>query len=263
VVSGGQSKFLFEPDRIFYLSNTDKDWERIAQSEPYYGVLTNYQFLAANLDKNAEKKFWQSGERHIDKVFTHIEKHLRVGFFPKNTLDFGCGVGRLLKPLAQRSKMVTGVDVSATMLKLAAKNVAEDGGGHIRLSSGLQGYQPASFDFIHSYIVFQHIPVSRGYELLEELLLLLKSGGIGVLHFTYDNYSRKSWLKKIQDWPFAKQVGNLLQKKAINEPVMQMNEYDLDNIFTRLSSNGCENLFIDFTDHGVKGAILYFQKGQA
>ena len=245
------------------MSNTDKEWERIAQSEPYFGVLTHQQFLTENFDKKAEQKFWESGERHVDLVFVNIEKHLRVGFYPENTLDFGCGVGRLLKPLVKRSKYVTGVDVSATMLELAAKNLSEGDSGNVRLVSNLQDNQPESFDFIHSYIVFQHIPATRGYQLMDELLMLLKTGGIAVLHFTFDNYSRKSWLKKVQNWPLAKQAGNLLQKKAINEPVMQMNEYDLNRILAQLNAHGCKNVFVDFTDHGVRGAVLYFEKGQA
>jgi hypothetical protein len=81
------------------LSSTDKEWERIAQTEPFFGVLTNQQFLTANLNAEAEKRFWASGERHISTVFNNIAKHLQSNFAPQRVLDFGCGIGRLIKPL--------------------------------------------------------------------------------------------------------------------------------------------------------------------
>ena len=41
------------------------------------------------------------------------------------------------------------------------------------------------FDFIHSYIVFQHIPRRKGLQLLKLLLNKLETGGICAIHFTY------------------------------------------------------------------------------
>ena len=96
-------------------SSSDKEWERIGRKEPYYGVWTDDSFLTATRDEHAEERFWSSGERHVKSVFKFICTHLEPDFTPQNTLDFGCGVGRVLCPLAEKSTKASGVDVSASM----------------------------------------------------------------------------------------------------------------------------------------------------
>jgi hypothetical protein len=44
------------------------------------------------------------------------------------------------------------------------------------------------YDFIHSYIVFQHIPVERGKRIFEKLLAHLETGGEKWLRKTGQRY---------------------------------------------------------------------------
>ena len=55
-------------------------------------------------------------------ILSNIHKHLDPGFQPINALDFGCGVGRLVIPLAKISTSAVGIDVSESMLAEARKN---------------------------------------------------------------------------------------------------------------------------------------------
>ena len=48
-------------------------------------------------------------------------------FERRAALDYGCGVGRLTLPLAERCEHVYGVDVSPSMLREAARNAARMG----------------------------------------------------------------------------------------------------------------------------------------
>ena len=50
--------------------------------------------------------------------------------------------------------------------------------------NGLDTLAPASFDLIHSYLVFQHIAVSRGELILRKLISLIAKGGMGTIHLT-------------------------------------------------------------------------------
>jgi len=244
------------------LASTDKEWERLGRTEPLYGVWTDEQFLSASRDKEAEERFWASGERRIESVFRTIEKHIQTGFRPEEALDFGCGVGRLLLPMSVRCTRVTGVDVSVSMLKVARDQLSNRSVANVSLVHAGDGsfLGPGYFDFIHSYIVFQHIPLSRGYTILGQLLERLKPGGIAVLHFSYKNHTRNRWLRILHKLPPGKIIGNLLRGKSPHEPVMQMNEYDLSRVLECVQPVSDEGVHIEFTDHGVLGAVLYFRR---
>jgi hypothetical protein len=52
----------------------------------------------------------------------------------------------------------------------------------------------------------------------------------------------------------------LLKGRAFGEPMMQMNEYNLNRIFEFLQDAGCHHALIRFTDHGVRGIVVFFQQ---
>jgi hypothetical protein len=67
-------------------------WERFAEADPYTYILTDL--------KSADpKKFWESGERTVQtELLPMIRERAirrRIG------LELGCGVGRLLFPMAR------------------------------------------------------------------------------------------------------------------------------------------------------------------
>ena len=93
--------------------DTDRDWEQIGRTKPYHGVLANPQFL--NPGPEDLRDFFTSGERDIRRVLASLRKAFGP-FEPKSALDFGCGVGRLLIPLARECGHAFGVDVSEPML---------------------------------------------------------------------------------------------------------------------------------------------------
>ena len=152
------------------VNDSDRDWERFGESDPYFAVLTAPEFHG-RLAAPEREKFFESGETHIDAVFSVIRDRLDGSFNPTRALDFGCGVGRLLLPLAARCKEVTGVDVSRSMLAEARRNCDAAGAPQVRLllsDDNLTAVNGA-FEFIHSYIVLQHIPVARGERIIRGL----------------------------------------------------------------------------------------------
>tara|TARA_R110002124_G_scaffold55646_8_gene157553 strand:+ start:768 stop:1505 length:738 start_codon:yes stop_codon:yes gene_type:complete len=241
--------------------NSDEDWETYGAQNPYYGVISNEKFLAENLNEQAMADFWQSGQDDINTVFQTINTHIDPEFQPLNALDFGCGVGRLLFAISSRCGHATGVDVSPSMLAEAKRQAAGKAIENVSFieSQDCRELGEQKYCLVHSYIVFQHIPEDRGYVLLDKLLASLRSGGVGVLHFTFSN--RRFWYwRLLRRVPFNKQFRNLLKGKPPNAPHMQMNEYDLNIIMRKLWSLGVNNFHVTFTDHGVVGAIIYFKK---
>src|SRR6266550_1447345 len=168
------------------INNSDKDWERFGKTDPYFAVLTAPEFHG-RLSDSERAKFFASGEGHIDTIFSIARERLDPSFAPARALDFGCGVGRLLLPLAQRCREVTGVDVSPSMLDEARRNCDAAGAKDVQLVQGDDDLSAVAgpFDFVHTYIVLQHIPVERGERLVRKLAAKLAPGGIGMFHVPY------------------------------------------------------------------------------
>ncbi|MEA2237251.1 MAG: hypothetical protein QOC81_1975 [Thermoanaerobaculia bacterium] len=224
------------------------DWESLAQSEPFFAVLTDERFLRERMSGDDLRAFFASGDSDIAHIFDLIA---RPDFSPRTALDFGCGVGRLTRALAKRVERVAGVDVAPSMLRLARENVPD-----ATFSAAIPNER---FDLIVSLIVFQHIPVRRGEELLEELLGCLSDDGVAVLQFTFRRPG--SFLRRIARTirgrvPLVHLVAQRLRGER-PMPYMQMNEYDLRRVTAILRRRGCDEIRVVPTDHGgIKGAIL-------
>jgi SAM-dependent methyltransferase len=244
--------------------DSEYQWDLFGKTDPYYGVLTSDKFKKENIDENAIKDFFEYGQNYIDFVIRTIRNHLDDTFQPDRCLDFGCGVGRLVIPLSPISNSVLGVDVSESMLKEAQKNC------HDRYLENVEFIKPddqlsnisGTFNFINSFIVFQHIPRRRGEYILTKLIKLLAENGIGALHFTYYvnqkcrilNYARKII-------PHLYNVMNLIKGRDFNYPYMELNYYKFNKLLKILQDNNCNNCYIRFTNHpNMLGVILFFQK---
>lgn len=120
------------------------------------------------------------------------------------------------------------------------------------------------FDFVHMFIVLQHIPVTQGYQIIDKLVSLVCKGGYGMVHFTFSN--QKSTIKNAVDslksqYSFVRGLNNLLKGKSPNTPVMQMNNYNLEAVFKLLLKHQLERVSLEFTDHGgFLGVCIYFEK---
>lgn len=253
--------------------NTDEAWEAWGKQDPYFGVITDPKFRKSNLDTATKDAFFLSGEHHIAYVKRAIHAHLGADFSPKRMLDFGCGVARLVIPFAAVSEQVVGLDVSPSMLAEARKNCDERALSNVTLAladdelSGLEG----NFDFIHSVLVFQHIPVERGRAIFKRLLTRLSPGGIGMIDFTYgkdlfgDSFGAPpppkptSFLgETLKGISAITGIGE--NKPQSDDPEMLMHPYNLSEIFFILQEAGVANLHAQFLDHGGEhAAFLMFR----
>jgi 2-polyprenyl-3-methyl-5-hydroxy-6-metoxy-1,4-benzoquinol methylase len=242
---------------------TDSDWEHFARADPYWAVLTADQFRRENLDAATRTAFFESGEWQIRGVFDALRGHIDPAFAPKRALDFGCGVGRMLVPLAHRCAEVVGVDISETMLHEAANNCRAARLEHVTLVKGDDDLSAVAgaFDLVHTFIVLQHIPVERGMRIARRLVELIAPGGCGALHVTYatapGHLAEHGPLGRLVR-AVVHPVRRLLKAAP---PEMQMNAYPLNELFQAIQAAGAGHLLATFTDHGGRhGVQLLFRK---
>lgn len=249
-----------------YSSNTDKDWEQLGQTDPYYGVVTHDIFRCSNLTEENMGIFFRSGRDHVNAIIENVRTHIDSDFTIKKALDFGCGVGRLLIPLSDLAQVVTGIDVSESMLNEAKKNCEARSINNVILakSNDTLSCLNGKYDFIYSFVVFQHIPVPRGEKIFKNLIDHLEDGGICVTHFTYGKESRAKRMMGLlkNHIPLVKNFVNTIKGRGFSTPQMQMNDYNLNRLFAIIQQRShVSKLFIEYTNHdGTLGVIIYFMK---
>jgi len=227
--------------------DTDADWARIAATEPYFGVLSDNRFLSAHLDDAAREEFFASGRDYVASALRSAAPFL-AGRRIRNALDFGCGVGRLLLPIAETSEQAFGIDIAPGMRELARGNAENAHLTNVTLCASVDEL-PANvtFDWINSYIVFQHIPPTRGYAILENLLKRLSVGGVVSLQFSIardrrllEDSTNRLRLYRIDDGAMTP----LLVAPDDGAARMSMFDYDLNVLLPILHQHGIENLFL-------------------
>jgi len=248
---------------MFTSRDSDDHWERFGKTDPYFGVLSEEQYKYDTLDNESRLRFFASGKEHIDTTLQNVRAHFLPEFHPDRALDFGCGVGRLVIPLSFIAKEVVGIDVSHSMIEEAKRNCAEQEISNVRFVADIAELaSEPKFDFIHSILVFQHIPVARGLAIVEAMIERLKPGGVATLQFTYHApvYARLvHWT--LRNIPFACNLYNLIMRRKLTYPVMQANFYCLNRLFRILQNLRCNKVFSEFTDSGRNsGIMIYFQK---
>ncbi len=126
-----------------------QDWDQRAQHHARYWIATeNYQ---------TEEVFAQSGEGTAQALLKTLGDLYQSSW---NVLDIGCGVGRVLKPLAKYFHTLVGIDVSSSMIAQSKAWLSKH--PHITTfeTSGVDlcDFKDQSFDLVYSYVAFQHMP---------------------------------------------------------------------------------------------------------
>lgn len=127
---------------------------------------------------NSQEHFEKSGLTSLEKIFPDLNvlpEHSRV-------LEIGCGKGRILRWLARKRPdlRIFGIDVAPSMITKAyqecdeLKNITFLIGDGISLSL----FPDDFFDYVFSFIVFQHLPRHIVQQYIVETSRILKVTGI-------------------------------------------------------------------------------------
>lgn len=235
--------------------DTDLDWVEIGGRDPYWGVISHDRFRGGGIAGAAANEFFKSGSEYVQNLLGFVHRHLGP-FQPAKSLDFGCGVGRILLPLAEVTTGETvGVDVSQPMLDLARGHAEERGLMNIRLVDDLLVLEQAgeAFDFVNTFIVLQHVPPKRGLQLIDRLLALTAIHGVFSLQLTFAKGARFLPDEAGQPTYFRRDGDTitLLDSAPRRAPVgaITMFDYDLNQVFARLLPRAGQPVMIMPTNH--------------
>ena len=126
--------------------------------------------------------FLDSGRAHSEAIREILAKHnLQIEQFT-SVLDFGCGVGRIMRHLrSTRGPQWHGTDYNPQLVKWCRDHLKFSQFKVNTLSDKL-AYADESFDFIYAYSVFTHLNEELQFFWIDELSRVLKPGGY--IYFT-------------------------------------------------------------------------------
>ena len=159
-----------------WLEDTRQFWSVSDEYEARFARVCSSPEINATKDAGKLERIWQREttdaiDRILDGIPIADDWHC---------LEIGCGVGRLMKPLATRTARVIGIDLSDCMLDHARQYLADVPNTELYLNDGrsLGMVESNSIDFVYSHLAFQHITL---YEVVDDYLAeiarVLKPGG--------------------------------------------------------------------------------------
>ena len=153
-----------------------RQWERLGRQEPFFAVLTdiNNRFGGPDIER-----FFRSGR---DELEARLQRAREVGVVVprRRALDFGCGVGRVTQAMGYHFEQTDGVDISAPMLKLARRHTRNSKRCtyHRNVATDLSLFADASFSFVHSTLVLQHMQPAHSTRYIREFMRVLAPDGL-------------------------------------------------------------------------------------
>src|SRR4030095_4744229 len=205
-LSGNEPQMLIdkvysEHDLQSLFDHVQEAWQYFGSTEPYYSVLTSEQFLQSNI-QNTKDAFYNTGKQDVMRLFNTLDRNGIDYSLYKSCLEYGCGLGRVTRWLAEKFETVFGYDISQSHLQYA-KNYFSDEGVynvslvHVKEIKDIQNI-PA-VDVIYSIIVLQHNPPPIITMIIKEFIKKINSGGVAFFQVpTYRigySFSMEKYLK--------------------------------------------------------------------
>ena len=149
-------------------------WDRFARENALGAILsTDGQFASWNV-----QEFLATGRADCANFIRNLDR-IRPGVPRTRALDFGCGVGRITRALADHFHEVVGVDAAASMIDQASALHSDCRNCQFVFNgqADLRAFPSRSFSVVYSRIVLQHIKPTVAERYIYELVRVLSPGG--------------------------------------------------------------------------------------
>jgi SAM-dependent methyltransferase len=159
-----------------WLEDTRRFWNTDSDSEAKYRRICLDPEIEATTDEAELAALWHKRtEAELAQLLRGIP--IQADW---TCLEIGCGLGRLMKPIAQQCARVIGIDVSPRMVEFAGEYLGGVPNTEVHLNDGrtIPMVPDASIDWVYSHLAFQHLTL---YEVVDRYLAeihrVLKPGG--------------------------------------------------------------------------------------
>lgn len=170
-------------------------WERNAALNAPWAILSDPQRLRTGWD---DGEFFATGRKDMELILATLAGLNLEPRLGGRALDFGCGIGRLTRAMAERFTGAWGVDVSKSMIAQAADRHRDKPNCRFLHNEDpdLRKLPDSHFDFVLSLLVFQHIPPPHNDRFLAEVLRALTPGGTAVIQLA--SQARPTWKSRLK-----------------------------------------------------------------
>ena len=170
------------------LTDLQRVWQRLGRDDPLWAVLSDARYKGGRWDP---VEFFEAGVADVEKVLDKAAEHgLSCGH--DAALDFGCGVGRLTQALARRFDSVVGVDIAESMVDEAGRRNLQPERCRFLVNDrpDLSLFADATFDFVLSLLVLQHMENRYASTYIREFVRVLKPGGLAVFQIPAERHGQ-------------------------------------------------------------------------
>lgn len=159
------------------LQKLQRTWEELAQADPLWAICTD---PAKQNKRWSREEFFATGRNEVGMVLRCLADLGMSVDGEAPALDFGCGVGRLTRALAEHFAECWGVDISPTMIRLAKEFNRDLPQCQFVLNERdkLESLQDNYFGFVYTSIVLQHMAEGFIRKYIAELVRVLRPGGV-------------------------------------------------------------------------------------
>ncbi|MDQ2912574.1 MAG: class I SAM-dependent methyltransferase [Chloroflexota bacterium] len=230
------------------LRGEQRDWHDLGLLDPEYMMLTDPAVDSRDLDS-----FFATGKVQVTRI---METAGQLGAAPVGraaALDFGCGVGRLTRALAEHFDLVWGVDIAPSLIARASQLNSPFArcSFAVNATADLRMFSDAQFDLVYSELVLQHCPSTRTIlSYVEEFLRVTKPSGLVVFQLP----SSIPWRQRLQPrrraYGVLRQLGvgrEFLYRRLRLHPV-RMNSVPQKTMKTALALMGATTVHIEAND---------------
>ena len=178
------------------LSRLQQEWDTLGREDSMTAIFSPPKFQKGAW-ASKEEEFWAEGVTEVDRVLARA-----AALAPKMrrdvALDFGCGIGRLTRPLALQFGEAVGVDIAQSMIEKAKATLPADVNCRFVVNArpDLSMFDNDSFDFVYSRIVLQHIPPDISGQYVAEFIRVVRPGGLALFQVPSHVTSIRSGIKR-------------------------------------------------------------------
>ena len=182
-------------------ARVEESWRAMGETAAHWSVLTHDLFRPESLEEN-RAAFEATAEVEGVLVDAALERVGNPDPGAMRAVEIGCGVGRATRALGRRFAHVTGLDISASHLAVAERELAAAGIDNVTLRrvaavedyAGLEDY-----DFAFSRLVLQHNPPPVQCAILAQIFGGLASGGVALFQVvTYARHYRYGFAEDLK-----------------------------------------------------------------